>query len=214
MNERVRKLIPAIVSYINEHDSYVSKTKLLKLLYLLDVEWYRENRETYTGFDWVFLHLGPWATEYDPLLQSLTANFEIISKKSEGDFEAELFTTPEPIDFTRLFESYSQEKHLRTVLSEWGIRSTPEILDYVYFWTEPMEKSARYEPLDFSSIPREQVPAYRRIVSKSTPKEIEAARARIAEAAKRLPESETKTSPQSRYDAEYLEAMANLDCLP
>ena len=32
--------IPAIVSYVNEHKGYVTKTKLLKLLYLFDVEFF------------------------------------------------------------------------------------------------------------------------------------------------------------------------------
>ena len=40
--------------------SYFTKTKLLKLLYLFDVEYYRIHRIIFfTGFSWKFYHLGP-----------------------------------------------------------------------------------------------------------------------------------------------------------
>jgi hypothetical protein len=59
----VDNLIQAIVTWIAEHDGYATKTKLLKLLYLFDVEYYRQHRYTFTGFGWKFFHLGPWAAE-------------------------------------------------------------------------------------------------------------------------------------------------------
>ena len=53
----IDNLIPAVVTWVVEHDSYVTKTKLLKLLYVFDVEYYR-HRSTFTGFGWKFFHLG------------------------------------------------------------------------------------------------------------------------------------------------------------
>jgi hypothetical protein len=215
MNERVRQLIPAIVSYVNQHGSYVSKTKLLKLLYLFDIEWYREHRETYTGFDWIFLHLGPWSNEYDPLIEELKANLVVTStRSSNANFDTEFFRTPKSVDFSSLFDSYKDEIPFRIAVATWAEKSTAEILDYVYFWTEPMDTAERYNHLDFSSVAKEREPEYRPIVSKSTRQEIEAARARIAEAAKRLSNAEERTSPQSRYDSDYFEAMDNLDSMP
>ncbi len=41
MNQALVKLIPAIISAVVERGGYVTKTKLLKLLYLFDVEYYR-----------------------------------------------------------------------------------------------------------------------------------------------------------------------------
>jgi hypothetical protein len=69
----VDNLIPAIVTWIVEHDSSATKTKLLKLLYLLDVEYHRQHRRTFTGFGWKFFHLGPWAAEYDSALSGVVA---------------------------------------------------------------------------------------------------------------------------------------------
>ena len=56
----IEKLMIAIVSWAVEQGSYITKTKLLKLLYLFDVEYYRVHRRTFTGFSWKFFHLGPW----------------------------------------------------------------------------------------------------------------------------------------------------------
>jgi hypothetical protein len=59
------RLFAAIVSFVQERGSYVTKTKLLKLLYLFDVEYFRAHRKIFTGLKWKFFHLGPWAAEYD-----------------------------------------------------------------------------------------------------------------------------------------------------
>lgn len=41
MNPHLKNLIAAVVSYVTEHGGYITKTKLLKLLYLFDVEYYQ-----------------------------------------------------------------------------------------------------------------------------------------------------------------------------
>src|ERR1039457_5693019 len=80
----VDNLIPAIVTWIVDHDSYATKTKLLKLLYLFDVEYYRRHRRTFTGFGWKFFHLGPWAAEYDPALSGLLAHGVLSEQRSNS----------------------------------------------------------------------------------------------------------------------------------
>ena len=80
----VDNLISAIVTWIAEHDSYATKTKLLKLLYLFDVEYYRQHRCKFTGFGWKFFHLGPWAAEYDPTLSGLLAHGVLSEQRSNS----------------------------------------------------------------------------------------------------------------------------------
>ena len=63
-----------------------SKTKLLKLLYLIDVEAVRRTGSTYTRWDWVFLHFGPWASEYDSTLDQL-AKYDHVALKAYGSDE-------------------------------------------------------------------------------------------------------------------------------
>ena len=55
-----------------------------------------------------------------------------------------------------------KDESILDVLKRWGARTTSGILDYVYFHTEPMEQGMRNQPLDFSLIPTERPPVYRR----------------------------------------------------
>jgi uncharacterized protein YwgA len=64
-------LIPAVLTYVRLQGGYTTKTKLLKLLYLLDIEAFRKRQTTLTGFNWIFYKYGPWTTEYDETLEQL-----------------------------------------------------------------------------------------------------------------------------------------------
>lgn len=213
MNPAVKKLVPAIASYIAEHGGYLTKTKLLKLLYLFDVEYFRLHRQTYTDFQWKFFHLGPWAREFDDVLQTLLAQDVLIeTASSKPEFDTKFFRASEPAAIEGLFQSYKDEGALKTVLDRWGDKTTGEILDYVYFCTEPMEHGVRNEPLDFSQI-GERPPAYTRSSSGKDPRAIKRTREQFwKELEARLADSKRKfdfTPP--RYDEEYFDAMARLD---
>jgi hypothetical protein len=58
-------LIPAVLTYARAKGGYTTKTKLLKLLYLLDIEAFRKQRSTLTGFRWIFYKYGPWTYNRD-----------------------------------------------------------------------------------------------------------------------------------------------------
>lgn len=215
MNSELSKLIPAIVSYVNDRDSYVSKTKLLKLLYLFDVEYYRMHRSTYTGFNWKYYHLGPWTAEYDGVLDSLLANQILtIRRSSDPGYDTEFYSSPEYIDISRLFSGYKDESILKNILYTWGEKSTPEILDYVYFRTEPMQHGERNEPLDFSHIGA-GLPEYKRTSSGKTQQEIQAARQKIRErrAAREGQQARTVTFTPPKYDEEFFESMEKIEAL-
>jgi hypothetical protein len=215
MNQQVKQLIPAMVSYVNDHGGYVTKTKLLKLLYLFDVEFYRSHRRLFTEFNWKFFHLGPWTREFDSVLDDLVAQNVLVQIEStRGEYDTKYFRTKSPSDFGSLFSTFKDEAPVRTVLNTWGERSTGEILDYVYFHTEPMEHGIRNEPLDFSLIPEEPVEKYRRSSSGTSSREIAAAKkqlaARIAALQKPEPAMRFEFTPP-RYDDEFLNAVSKLD---
>lgn len=173
MNSEISKLIPLIIAEVRNQDSYVTKTKLLKLLYLFDVAYYRIHRETFTGFEWVFLNFGPWTNEYDHLLESLEANAALTINQGA---KAEFFSTQEKIGFDDLFETAKDELLLKGVLRKWGQETTNSILDYVYFQTEPMLAGQRYKALDFSTIPPERPLEYKPSKPVHTEKQIESFR--------------------------------------
>jgi hypothetical protein len=214
MNSDLTRLIPAIVSYVTEHGGYVTKTKLLKLIYLFDVEYYRSHRRTFTGLEWKYFHLGPWTREFDPLVDTLLGQEVLLaSAGSRPEYDTKFFRTPEPLDFQGLFADFRDEHTLKLVLDRWGGSSTGEILDYVYFRTEPMEYGVRNEPLDFSKIAEQPPPIYARRTSGKTRQELEAARNRfLSDAARRAEKASSGTSytPPS-YDKEFFNALSKLN---
>jgi hypothetical protein len=215
MNPQLKQLIPAMVSYINAHGGYVTKTKLLKLLYLFDVEFYRTNRRLFTEFSWKFFHLGPWAREFDPILNELVDDGVLLQIESaKQEYDTKFLRTESRFDFSNLFPSIKEEAPLRTVLNTWGDCPTGEILDYVYFHTEPMEQGIRNEPLNFTLISDERPEKYSRSTSGTSPRDIATAKkqfaSKIAALQKPKPETRFEFTPP-KYDDEFLSALAKLD---
>jgi len=170
MNPRVPELVSAIVSYVNGRGGTITKTKLLKLLYLFDIEYYRRHGKLFTGFDWKFFHLGPWTSEFDPVLAALleAGELEEVPYRPEGeDFDISLLKSESSADLRRFFDNSIDESHLIRVLNDWGNSRLNQLLDYVYFRTEPMERGVRNERLDFSSVQNAQVVKYRRVASET-----------------------------------------------
>jgi len=214
MNPAVKQLIPAIASFAKEKEAYLSKTKLLKLLYLFDVEYYRLHRTTFTGFPWKFFHLGPWTNEFDPVLEELVGAGELISRpSSRHDYDSMNYLPAEPREIGPLFTSFRDEGVLNRVLNVWVERSVGEILDYVYFHTEPMENGVRNTPLDFSVIPSQQPERYARTASNTPPGVMTRMRQEFKERQAQLQVQQfgdTEFTPP-RYDDEFFQAMSKLE---
>ncbi len=105
MNNSLSNLVAAIVSYVTERGGFMTKTKLLKLLYLFDVEYYRAHGKTFTGFDWKYFHLGPWTREFDPLLDKLVASGTITEQFVEKpDYDAKFLQSSEPSRLDKTFD--------------------------------------------------------------------------------------------------------------
>lgn len=209
----VYSLIAAIVAWIVEHDSYVTKTKLLKLLYLFDVEYYRRYQRTFTGFGWKFFHLGPWAAEYDTALGGLLAQEVLTEQRSNSsEYETTFYKPSVAMDIHGVFSNAKDESILLEVLKRWGTRTTGEILNYVYFQTEPMEAGIRNQPLDFSLIAMERPAVYSRSSSGRSAADIRKLREQFErqQAEKKAEEQRPFAFTPPRYDDEYFEAMAKL----
>src|SRR6266850_2574426 len=212
MNNSLIELIVAVVSYITEHGGYVTKTKLLKLLYLFDVEFYRAHGKTFTDFQWKYFHLGPWTREFDPVLDTLLSNGDLIERTSErAEFETKFLHSSEPIDLRRPLQNYGDEAILKSILDTWGPSTTGEILDYVYFRTEPMEHGVRNENLDYSRVIQQVPRIYKRSASNKTAGEIKALRREFSRKIGTYISSPTFQFTPPRYDDEFRAAMEKLD---
>jgi hypothetical protein len=96
---------------------------------------------------------------------------------------------------------------------DWGTRSTGELLDYVYFQTEPMEHGVRNERLDFSLVLRQQLPKYRRTSSETRSGTIARKKreylARLVRL--QLAGQGTATITPAKYDDEFFEAIETME---
>jgi hypothetical protein len=214
MNSSLSQLITTIVSYVTEHGGYLTKTKLLKLIYLFDVEYYRVHRRTFTELQWKYFHLGPWTREFDPVLGDLVHHGTLLEvASSKPDYDTKFYRPAEHGDIGKLFDKYSDQAILRSVLDTWGESSTGEILDHVYFRTEPMEHGVRNEPLDFTRISEQVLPKYSKRPSAKSTKDINRARRTLDEHLAKIETTRTTTFAFTppRHDAEYLKAMEKLD---
>lgn len=209
-------LIAAVASAIREFGGAPTKTKILKLLYLLDIESYRKTGATLTGFDWKFYRYGPWAQSYDEALQSAAQQNKIIINAREFDEGATFINPVSKLALSQVFPNAVQELTAKRIIETWATRPTVELLDYVYFHTAPMRDAVRNEPLDFSTLAREEKLAhYTGIKSQLNEKEKQQKRAALLKTLASVSSASIKPlDPPPNYDEEYRAALAKLESDP
>lgn len=206
----LRNLITYIVTELSDAEVSFGKTKLVKLLYLADVAHYRSYRAQLTGLSWVFHHYGPYAFEIDSALKGL--RFDIPQEKAEvgPGREAIVFRPPRYLQAQMQPEALYEAKPLiDRVLREWGPVDLNELLDFVYFDTEPMANARRGQSLDFSLIPE---PASRR--SREAGWKAPVLSVAAQEKLRRFLAVERPAAlldPPPRYDEAYWAAVARMD---
>jgi uncharacterized protein YwgA len=64
MNDRiVSDVAYSLLSRAERDRLQIGTTRLVKLLYLIDCDYFKWKRETLTGAAWVFYHYGPYSAE-------------------------------------------------------------------------------------------------------------------------------------------------------
>lgn len=131
-------------------------TRLVKLLYLADVEYFRTYGKRLTDLRWRFLHFGPYASELvDVLGKPEVEEIPLHDRKQPKQFvfnEMELDRAEVPREVAQIVDG---------LVKEWGDADLNQLLDYVYFETEPMQDVERGSFLDFSKISRENLVSQR-----------------------------------------------------
>ncbi len=155
-NHLLHHLIAHVIMKLNDMGVGFGKTKLVKLLYLMDVENYRIRRTTISGLEWRFYHYGPYAFEIDGTLRDLQLDIPQDSVITETGHKATVFRSNHGLR-PRLIEHLPSPRELRivnTVIRDWGGTELNPLLNHVYFYTEPMEHAKRGDVLDFSKVQR------------------------------------------------------------
>lgn len=145
--ENVKNAVFYVLERAENKEIPIGKTRLIKLLYLLDIENYKSFQRIFTDLDWIFYKYGPYAFEIEKFLDKIGIVEEdihigegkiIASLKSELGKEVKL-----DIEIKAIIEK---------LIEEWGTADLNELLDYVYFETEPMFKVEFKKELDFSIV--------------------------------------------------------------
>ncbi|MFA5073809.1 MAG: type II toxin-antitoxin system antitoxin SocA domain-containing protein [Nitrospirota bacterium] len=152
---KVLSLIKAICTKIKEDGGYLNKTKLIKYLYLIDIEHYQKFNETFTGFEWIFKDYGPWAFEYNDIFSEMerTSDFKI-TEGSRPDLDTKFIAInrDSELELDKIITDLDLELKIRRVIERWSNENLAPLLNYVYFNTAPMVDAERGKPLDFNKI--------------------------------------------------------------
>ncbi len=149
----LRNLITYVATELSDMGASVTATKLVKLLYLVDVEHYRRRHRTLAGVEWVFYHYGPYAFEIETARKELQLDIPEVDVVTQAGHRARVFRPPPGLRASLEPDAlYSAKGMVDQVLKDWGMSELEPLLDYVYFHTTPMLKAQRGQVLDFSSI--------------------------------------------------------------
>jgi len=148
MNRKlVSKLLLYIVDQLQDMEAEISTIRLVKLFYLIDLEYFNHHGKTLTEINWVYHHYGPYFFEINDILRSASIDLdarEVLTKSGRGFTYKSLEeqNISKDVDF-------STEQQINRVLKKWGLEDTPVMLNYVYS-TLPIKYGKRGNPLDFN----------------------------------------------------------------
>lgn len=126
--EKFKQLISACINWGGDSkDGKITKTKLAKLVYLADFNWFYAHQISMTGATYRAIQRGPVADEYFRAIDDLFDNGTITITPSN----AAIMISPN--------ESYgsgdlsdAEQNMIRTICDKWRDRSTSEIVDFTH----------------------------------------------------------------------------------
>ena len=209
-NQLLRHLISHTVTELTDMGAGFGKTKLVKLLYLMDVENYRRRQETISGLEWRFYHYGPYAFEIDSVLNELSFDIPQESFTTESGHKAIAFRPERSLkpSLGKHVRSLSELRLVNRVIRDWGETELNVLLDHVYFYTEPMKHARRGELLDFLTVERKRHQSTAKRVPRLPSEHLSKYRARFQVSKTRRVRQPLHPSP--RFDNVYREGLAHI----
>lgn len=212
MERELTILTTYLINQIQERGGRPIKTQLMKLIYLLDLEFYRRRSRTVTQLPWRYYHHGPYAVEVDRILGALPDidESEFVSRAGRKGYA---YVSGSDLDENeqQLIDTFGYPvKHVfDRVLDRWALEDLWVLLDYVYFETEPMQGAHRGDILDFSKVLQEEVTA------PPAPK-IHLPESKLTELRQKLVDSRSKRKGMraptpAPYDSTYFDALRIMD---
>ena len=199
------KLVARICDFYQKNHLFdLGQVRATKLVYLIEYEYFGWEQRRFTDLDWIFWNYGPWSKT---LSLVLTKDFHTPMEEeiAPGKFRPVHWSPPQ-FDKPKLkFGEVTLEGIIHNVLGRFAEMPYSELLDYVYFETEPMQNVMRGQTLDFSTISKAEplVDA----VSLLSPQVFH----QLKKSCDELEIAETEVDFHSLTDAAILNSIANLD---
>ena len=176
-------IIRYIVWYATENDIRLTTNRLVKFIYLADLYHARSKAGmTLTGFPWRFIYYGPYCKEAMQCIEQVVSEGLICKNTYDSYFgeekEYNIFTCKDK-DPERIEEliPLGVLGPIQKAICRLG-DDTPQLLDYVYYDTEPMEDAKKGDLLDFSKALKPD-PIKKVKLKKLSPEAIKLARQKI-----------------------------------
>jgi hypothetical protein len=154
-------IIKYIVWYATQSGIRLSTNRLVKFIYLADLYYARYNSGvTLTGFPWKFIYYGPYCREAMWCIDQAVSDGSVCKATYESYFgdekEYSLFISKDmAAENIENLIPLSVLGPLQKIITKMG-DDTPQLLDYVYFDTEPMVKAKKGDLLDFTKAKKPQ----------------------------------------------------------
>jgi len=149
--------IQTTLEYLNVQECLppLTKTKLLKLVYLIEYKYFKRYRTRLSNINWVYYLYGPYSFDYDNVIKKFP--FEIEKNEGSEGFEFEIIKLDEDFALSNKIDEFDIRLLVKNVVNEFGSENISDLLDFIYFETEPMQFVAkRHDPLDFETIQEEE----------------------------------------------------------
>jgi hypothetical protein len=136
-----------ILYFVYKTKGFITKTQLVKFLYLADLYSVKWTGKQLTQLDWCYYTYGPWTEEIDSALSSLKGKVE---QKQEGNATLiQMNDTVSEMDDFKFSEGL--QLMLDNIRKEWaGLTSDKitELLNHVYSTAPMVEAKGKYNPED------------------------------------------------------------------
>ena len=129
--DRYKEIIRRFIKYAGaDGDGRIPKTKLAKLLYLLDFSWYYDNLDSVSGLQYRRIAQGPVPDEFFRVIDEMYDAEEIDIKVRGKTMMISLNEELDPVNNNLLSEA--QDKRLREIAAQWKTANTQTIVDYTH----------------------------------------------------------------------------------
>lgn len=207
-------LLNYIIDQVNQQGGTIGRTALTKLVYLIDIEYYKRHGKQATSLQWRFHHYGPYAAELQSQIQLLGLHAD------EAQFTRKPTNRPATgyryrpnkdwHEIQRAFNTAydaSVKRCVDQIIEQWALEPLPTILDYVYFETEPMQNAKRGQSLDFSKIQPEPINPPPTAKLEFSEEFLSDLRRKWKEKREAASQQKPKKATEPRYDEIYYEAL-------